>query len=89
MTNKRKNQLPLLRALADPTRWRMLGLIRSGEICACVLPARVRVSQPAVSQHLAVLLSAGLVSLRADGRKRLYSLSPRGRRVLESVEGWK
>ncbi|VVB57618.1 Putative arsenical resistance operon repressor ArsR2 [uncultured archaeon] len=77
-----------LRALADPTRWRMLGLIRSGEICACELPARVRVSQPAVSQHLSVLLAAGLLRLRAEGRKRLYSLSPPGRRLLQDIEAW-
>ncbi|MDE1798138.1 MAG: winged helix-turn-helix transcriptional regulator [Candidatus Micrarchaeota archaeon] len=84
----KKSPLPLLRALADPTRWRMLALLGRGERCACELPARVRVSQPAVSQHLAVLREAGLAVLRADGKKRLYSLSRKGRRIVESVGRW-
>ncbi|MFH1095333.1 MAG: metalloregulator ArsR/SmtB family transcription factor [Candidatus Micrarchaeota archaeon] len=84
----RKNPLLTLRALADPTRWRMLALLSKNEICACLLPARVRVSQPAVSQHLSVLLEAGLVDLRVDGRKRLYRLSAPGRRILMSIKRW-
>jgi len=75
-----------LRALADPTRLKMLAILSRGELCACELPDRVQVSQPAVSQHLAVLSEAGLVQPRADGRKRLYSLTPSGRRCLSVLK---
>lgn len=84
----KKAILNALRALADPTRLSILMRIRQGEMCACELPKMVRVSQPAVSQHLSVLFSAGLVKLRIDGRRRLYRLSVRGRRIFANLERW-
>jgi len=64
-------------ALADPTRRRILELLSAGERSAGELTAAVQVevalSQPAVSQHLAVLRAAGLVAVRVDGSRRLYS----------------
>lgn len=77
-----------LKALSDNTRLRLLKQIRKGEVCACVLPEKAGVSQPAVSQHLKVLLESGLVSVRREGSKRLYSLSPKGKRVLEDISKW-
>ena len=77
-----------LKALADGTRLRILERIARKEICACKLPALVGKTQPAVSQHLSVLLDAGLVRMRKDGKKRIYSVSEKGRKVLGHVSEW-
>lgn len=66
----------------------MLGHLSKCELCACMLPKMLKKSQPAVSQHLSVLKSAGLVSFRRDGAKRLYSLTAKGRRVLSDISKW-
>jgi ArsR family transcriptional regulator len=78
----------VLRAVADATRLKLLERISKGEICACQLPEIVKTTQPAVSQHLKVLLGAGLVDFRRDGAKRLYSLSPKGRHILNDIKRW-
>lgn len=61
-----------LRMLADPTRLRLLWVLRDGEHDVTTLTAAVRAARPAVSQHLGKLLLAGLVSTRRDGRRVLY-----------------
>jgi DNA-binding transcriptional ArsR family regulator len=61
-----------LRMLADPTRLRLLWLLRDGEHDVTSLAAAVGAARPAVSQHLAKLVLAGLVAARRDGRRRLY-----------------
>ncbi|MCX6776113.1 MAG: metalloregulator ArsR/SmtB family transcription factor [Candidatus Micrarchaeota archaeon] len=80
--------MKILKALGDDTRLRILNRISRGEICACELPRMVKISQPAVSQHLKVLLDAGLVMVREDGAKRLYSLSRKGKKILSEVSAW-
>jgi DNA-binding transcriptional ArsR family regulator len=61
-----------LRMLADGTRLRLLWLLRDGEHDVGSLAATVGAARPAVSQHLAKLLLAGLVSSRREGRRALY-----------------
>jgi DNA-binding transcriptional ArsR family regulator len=61
-----------LRMLADPTRLRLLWLLRERELDVASLTAAVDAARPAVSQHLAKLLLAGLVASRRDGRRVLY-----------------
>jgi DNA-binding transcriptional ArsR family regulator len=61
-----------LRMLADPTRLRLLWLLREGERDVGTLAAAAGAARPAVSQHLAKLLLAGLVASRRDGRRVLY-----------------
>ncbi|RPF21741.1 ArsR/SmtB family transcription factor [Myceligenerans xiligouense] len=69
-------------ALGDPVRRRVLELLAAGEQPAGALVAalqtRVRISQPAVSQHLRVLRDAGLVRVRAEGTRRLYTVDDDG-----------
>ncbi|HLQ67567.1 MAG TPA: metalloregulator ArsR/SmtB family transcription factor [Candidatus Limnocylindrales bacterium] len=76
-----------LQALADPTRREVLERLRSGPKPVGRLAAGMRVSRPAVSQHLKVLEGAGLVRARQEGRRRIYSVEVRGlmelRRYLE------
>ena len=62
------------RALADPTRLRLLNLIADREICVCYLVEILRMSQPKVSRHLAYLRRAGIVSPRRDGKWMHYRL---------------
>lgn len=72
-------------ALAEPNRRRILDLLREGERPAGELVAQLGISQPGVSKHLRLLRDAGLVSVRADGQRRLYRLEPRG---LADLETW-
>lgn len=64
-------------ALADPTRWRVLGtLAEQGEGTATTLAAQLPVSRPAVIKHLVVLDRAGLVSRERAGREVRYRVEP-------------
>ncbi|MGO9062190.1 MAG: ArsR/SmtB family transcription factor [Candidatus Binataceae bacterium] len=73
------------RALADPTRRAVFNLLARGELSVSDLAQRFTISQPAVSQHLAVLRSARLVRERKDGRHRFYRANPAG---LKPVVDW-
>src|SRR5215472_6809062 len=64
----------VFRVIADPTRRAILDLLAAGECPARDLGAPFRISQPAVSKHLAVLREAGLVSHRQEGGMRIYRL---------------
>jgi DNA-binding transcriptional ArsR family regulator len=70
------------RALADPTRRQALELLADGERPVRELHGRFSMSQPALSQHLAVLREAGLVRVRRQGRLRVYSVDPQPLREL-------
>ena len=73
----------LFRTLADPTRRAVFErLAGEGELSVGDLVAGAGVSQPAVSQHLAVLRQAGLVTERRDGRFIRYAAAPEGLRPL-------
>ena len=61
-----------LKAIAAPTRRRILTLVRDGELTAGEIASHFDVTRPAVSQHLNVLKEAGLVSERRNGTRRLY-----------------
>lgn len=77
----------VLQALADPTRRLILDLLTRGEMSAGAIAARFpEMSRPAVSQHLAVLKEAGLVSQQKKGRHQLYKLEPHPLRDL--WENW-
>ena len=64
------------RAVADPTRLRILNLLRGGERCVCELVDTLRVPQPKASRHLAYLRKAGLVNVRKQGLWAYYKLAP-------------
>ena len=65
-------------AIADPNRRYLLEELRRGEKTVSELAAGLPVSRPAVSQHLKVLLDAGLVNSRAEGTRRVYAISADG-----------
>jgi DNA-binding transcriptional ArsR family regulator len=72
-------------ALADPTRRRILTLISDRERCVGDLVEHFDMSQPAISQHLKVLRSSGIVRVRKDGRRRMYAVDFRR---LKRVHDW-
>ena len=72
-------------ALSDPTRRKIVELLGAGERTAGAIGERFPISAPAVSQHLRALREAGLVRVRVDGTRRIYSLDPDG---LAEMEGW-
>src|SRR5258708_1532108 len=72
-------------ALADPTRRRLVEVVLKGEKSVNELVAAVAIEQPGVSRHLRILREAGLVTVRASGQQRLYSLR---RQPLRELEEW-
>lgn len=69
----------MFKALADPTRVRLLSLIAAhadGEACICDLTAPVGLSQPTVSHHMRLLVDAGLVTREQRGRWAYYRVVP-------------
>ena len=71
--------------LAEPTRRRILDLLREGERPVGELVERLSVSQPGVSKHLRVLRKAGLVEVRHDAQRRLYRVRPE---PLAEIDEW-
>ena len=69
----------------EGTRRELLGALRSGDKSVGTLVEELEVSQPTVSKHLKVLREAGLVTMRAEGQKRYYSLQPA---PLEEIVLW-
>ncbi len=72
-------------ALADPTRLRIVELLAEGEHSAGELAAQFDTSRPGVSRHLRVLREHGLVRVRGEGQRRLYSLDPA---PLAELDAW-
>lgn len=65
-----------LAALAEPTRRRIVELLADGERSAGEIASHFQTSRPGISRHLRVLRKHGLVRVRADGQRKLYSLDP-------------
>jgi DNA-binding transcriptional ArsR family regulator len=68
----------VLRALAEPNRRAILQLVATNEMAAGEIASHFAVTRPAISQHLAVLREAGLLSERRAGTRRLYAARPEG-----------
>ena len=77
-----------MRMLADATRLRILNVLRDGERSVVDIVTEVGASQPNVSRHLALLLRAGMVSRRPQGREVHYRITdPFVDRICEAVCG--
>jgi DNA-binding transcriptional ArsR family regulator len=72
-----------IEVIAEPSRRHILDELRSGEKPVHALVERLALSQPVVSKHLRVLREAGLVTVRPDGQRRLYSVRPEPLRELD------
>jgi len=82
-------KLGALQALADPTRRQIFERLRKSEATVNEIAREMPVTRPAVSQHLKVLKSAGLVRERREGQYRVYGVELRGlvelRRYLDEL----
>jgi DNA-binding transcriptional ArsR family regulator len=78
MTESQKEFDRVVHAIADPTRRRILQVLKKGSsgehagLCASDIEMKVRLSQPTISHHMAVLQKAGLVEARKEGLWRWY-----------------
>lgn len=75
----------VFKALADPTRRRVIERLVAGPASTSELADPFEMALPSFTQHLAVLERAGLVASTKQGRTRTYRLSPAG---LDAAEGW-
>jgi DNA-binding transcriptional ArsR family regulator len=71
--------------LAEPTRRRILDLLREAERPVNDLVTSLNVSQPGVSKHLRVLREAGLVEARVEAQRRVYRVRPE---PLAEIDAW-
>ncbi len=74
-----------IKALADPTRREILGLLKAGDLSAGQISSRFGISDAAISRHLSVLKDADLIRDRRDGKFIIYELNVS---VLEEVMLW-
>jgi DNA-binding transcriptional ArsR family regulator len=68
----------VLRAIAEPRRRAILRLIQDRELSSGEIAAQFEVTRPAISQHLKILVGAGLATMRRNGTRRLYRARPEG-----------
>ena len=85
VTIRRNTTDAAFRAIADPTRRRILSLLRGRPHTVGEIAANFRTSRPAISKHLRLLRSAGLVFTRKDGAARICSLNAK---PLRAVSVW-
>ena len=72
------SETEIFKVLSDPTRRAILERLSAGEATATDLREGFAITQPAMSQHLAVLRGAGLVRERREGRFAHYRVDPQG-----------
>ncbi len=69
------SEVDIFKAVADPSRLRILKLLREGELCVCEIMTALDRRQSTTSHHLSVLKDAGLVKERRDGKWSYYRLA--------------
>jgi DNA-binding transcriptional ArsR family regulator len=84
-SQRRKQRDVVFRAIADPTRRDILALLRGGRHSVGELASNFRTSRPAISKHLRLLRSAGLVVTRRQGTARICELNAS---PLRAVNDW-
>ena len=85
VTDSRSQRERVFRAIADPTRREILSLLRGGQHTVGEIASNFRTSRPAISKHLRLLRSAGLVVTRQAGTARICDLNAK---PLRAVDEW-
>jgi DNA-binding transcriptional ArsR family regulator len=85
VTERRSRNEAVFRAIADPTRRAILRLLRGERLTVGEIAGNFRTSRPAISKHLRLLRSAGLVVTRQDGAARICELNAK---PLRAVDTW-
>lgn len=74
VTQRKRDRDAIFRAIADPTRREILGLLRGGRLSVGEIAGNFRTSRPAISKHLRLLRDAGLVKTHQEGNARICAL---------------
>jgi DNA-binding transcriptional ArsR family regulator len=85
VTDMKKTHNAVFRAIADPTRREILGLLLVNRRTVGEIADNFRVSRPAISKHLRVLRNAGLVTVRSEGTANICDLNAK---PLRAVDSW-
>jgi DNA-binding transcriptional ArsR family regulator len=83
VTNNRRQRDAIFRAVSDPTRREILGILRSGRQTVGGIARNFRMSRPAISKHLRLLHAAGLVVTEKQGTASLCSLDAKPLRIID------
>ncbi|MDO5324976.1 MAG: metalloregulator ArsR/SmtB family transcription factor [Clostridia bacterium] len=75
----------ILKAISDPKRLRIVDMLSCGELCACKILEAFHITQPTLSHDMRVLIQAGVVNDRRDGKNIFYSLNTTRLREFESI----
>lgn len=76
----------IFKALSDPARLEILEILRNGERCVCEIIPALGLPQPIVSKHLAILRRVGLVKVKVQGNRRIYSVTdPFIYKIIDSI----
>ena len=75
MNKQYGNYAKIFKALSDPKRVRIVDLLSCGEMCGCVLLKCFDVTQPTLAHDMKVLIEAGIVTSRREGKRTYYSLN--------------
>ncbi len=78
MGDTHQDHAKVFKALCDEKRLEILAMLRCGEKCACVLLAKMDISQSTLSYHMKILCESGIVKCRQEGKWTHYSLSQEG-----------
>jgi ArsR family transcriptional regulator len=81
-----ENRGKIYQALSDPLRLSILYIIRDQPLCVCVINRFMRLSGSKLSYHLTILKEAGLIEGTYEGNWIIYSVTDRGRRLLQCTE---
>src|SRR5882757_1340424 len=79
------SQINLFQALTDPAHLRIVEAMKSRECAVDDIVERMDIHQSGVSRHLRILAEAGIVQMRPEGQKRLYSLR---KEAFEQLDAW-
>ncbi|HAX52543.1 ArsR/SmtB family transcription factor [Muricomes intestini] len=75
MEQKYIQNAKVLKALSDPKRLRIIDMLSCGEMCACKILEEFHITQPTLSHDMKVLMDAGIVDARPEGKWMYYSLN--------------
>ena len=75
----------IAKALADPTRIRIIAALRNGELCVCELVDALDIGQSSLSSHLQICRQVGVLTTRKESRWIYYSLSTRYAPLIEKI----
>jgi len=76
---------PVFRAIADPTRREILGLLANRDLSVGEVASEFDMTRPAVAKHLGILREADLIIVRSEGRRNVNCLKPE---ALKTVADW-